>query len=118
MTRNNSKFCLTKDYRISCPFLGSYPEFFQGNSTDSQGLIFKLCLVLLSLLQCYTPALLPCGKPGPHTRRKVYENTNQYIHIFLKDITQKIILPALEMQVKKPIKQKQNKEVLFFFKWV
>lgn len=71
------KFCLTKGYRISCPFLGSYPGFFQGKTTDHRGLNFKLCLVLCSLLQCYTPALLPCGEPGPHARGKVYANTNQ-----------------------------------------
>lgn len=79
------KFCLTKGYRISCPFLGSYPEFFQGKNTDPQGLLFKLCLVLGSLLQCYTPVLLLCGELGPHATRKVYANTNQYVQAhFLK----------------------------------
>lgn len=52
-------------------------QFFQGKSTDPQGLNFKLCLVLCSLLQCYTAALLPWGEPGAHATGKVYANTNQ-----------------------------------------
>lgn len=100
ITWNNWKCCLSKGYKISCPFLWSSPGFFQGKNTHTQGMIFKWCLVLRSLLELYTPALLPRLKPGPCATKKICVNAGRYVqNRFFKGTTQKSFFIRLKKYI-------------------